>query len=154
MTTDNVTFTLTDTKPVSYNAYLFRSGRRTKIARSYGDKVHKQLKNYPLIKALSNNFDKLKHSLVVNIDFKMPRNKLFTKKNAISMTSMDLDNLTKALLDLLFNGKYYKRGLNVFNIDDSQITKLNTAKSISQSGNYDISVSVEIISLQTQPNTL
>ena len=148
-----VKFTLPNTKPFSINTLHYkRSNTRTAKARKWGDDIHKLVRKPEIqtaIKLLQRNFNPLVHGLAVSYKFYMPENKLFTKSGSVSKTSFDVDNICKPLTDLLFDGRFYKRGVPNINLNDGLILMLTAQKLISPTEDYFIDVEIEVVDLES-----
>lgn len=108
--------------------------------------VCRQLK-HPLNKfamsMLHATFDPKKHCFSVFVDYTTPE--YFNKQKEISARSMDVGNITKTLLDVVFtpdfNGEGDRKSQNI-NVDDKYISTLITRKKPGTS--YEISLVVKI----------
>jgi len=149
MSTITVKFTLPNTKPFSINNLHYgRRKVRTAQARKWGDDIHKLINNDEIqtaINVLQCNFNPLVHAFAVSYTFQMPKSKLYTLKGIISKTSFDVDNIAKPLTDLLFDARFFKRGIKNININDSFIQKITSQKIASEDDTYNILVQIDII---------
>jgi len=113
--------------PFSCNNSHYRNGNRTVKNRKWADNIHKELEQYREEMDAFHDFYMpmlLTHSFSVNLTFFLPSKKLFTVKGKINRFSMDLSNIEKGLIDLVFDPRFYKRGHANLNLDDTLITTL------------------------------
>lgn len=136
---------LHDTKAFSINNYYYGTRRiRTREARGWGERIHRQLAVYRyLMVDFFNEFDPNKHVLHCHIMFGMPN--LFNKRGEVNHFAKDLSNIEKPLLDIVTGKKYFDRGEPTLNIDDKFITKLISEKVPSNSYNIKLSFTIESI---------
>lgn len=105
--------------------------------------------NESKLKDLREHFDPLKHMYTVNICYTTP--KFFASAGSIGIHSMDVGNVTKIFLDVLFTPAFYGNDLRKcynLNIDDKFITTLITSKRPGKE--YSIDFSVKIKNLPTK----
>ena len=106
-----------------------------------------QKTNKEALRQLRENFNPEKHSFKVEVTYYTP--KYFNKAGAISSHSMDVGNLTKILLDVLFTEPFFGVGdtMKCENIchDDRFISELITRKL--PGNDYKHEISVEIVNL-------
>ena len=106
-----------------------------------------QSANKEALRQLREQFDESKHCFKVDIIYYTP--KFFNKAGSISAHSMDINNITKILLDVLFTEPFFGNNSSgkCENIchDDRFILELNTKKLPSE--NYGHLIEVEIIEL-------
>lgn len=139
--------------PFSINkAYYKRSKTRTAECREWGDNILIQLQN-PTIQAL---FDALragmsKHPLLgIMMEFQSPVDVLYTKSGDISRRSMDLSNIEKLLIDLIFDPRFDGRTVKdqkVRNlaIDDKFIVDMRSSKRESPDEDFHILVDIYLV---------
>lgn len=130
----NVKFIL-QSPPFSINKYYYYGKPkvvRTQAARKWGENIHKQL----LDLGLNDQFEKARKlynpktmGIAVKLVFGIKRERFFTKRGTINRRAMDLSNIEKPLIDLIFAEKYLKRdGICNLGIDDQYICKLESEK--------------------------
>lgn len=154
----NFSFSI-DAPPFSINsAYYLKSFKgssptkvRTKECREWGDKILVQLyrikKDIEIFRA---QFDDKNEAVSISLNFKIPKDKFYTKEGIISLRSNDLTNVEKLLVDILFDSRFNDRHLNDikvinFNINDKLIVDLTSSKRPTD-GDYRIDVNIGIIS--------
>lgn len=141
-----------DSPPFSCNNSHYRNGNRTKKCRAWGDHILDQLEPFSdSIDSFREQFDRLKHSLETELIFMYPREYLFTAGGYISRRSMDCSNIEKLLVDLIFDKRFFERGTNNLNLDDTLVTKQVSRKVLSPSNEYLILVNIKIIPLDKNP---
>jgi len=111
----------------------FRGGsigkRKSELYKAYTTVINNYMRKYRFeCSDFETSYSPYDHFLTCTIMFEVPRHKLFTKKNAISKTSIDVDNIQKPLLDLVF--KHFQT------IDDSFICNLDSHKVCSLTNEY------------------
>jgi hypothetical protein len=95
-------------------------------------------------KELREHFDPEKHAYKVALQFYTPR--MYTKAGLISLQGLDLSNVEKLLMDVLFTPRYHGNGLYQFenlNIDDKHVVALYSSKQ--HSTEYRIDITVKIV---------
>ena len=124
-----------NSSPFSVNSAYYKNRQRTQKCRQWGINIHNQiLHNEALIADMSAFRTKVESAidttcLSVNITFFVPDTKLFTKSGKVSRRSMDLSNVEKLLIDLIFDKRYYERDdIPTLCLDDTLITKLTSKK--------------------------
>jgi hypothetical protein len=131
--------------PFSVNKSHYRNGNRTKECRAWGDLILEQLAPFEdEIEDFRLSFDKLNQSLNTELIFLYPSAILLTKKGYVSRRSSDLSNIEKMLVDLIFDPKFYERGFNNLNLDDTLVTSQLSKKRISPTDSYQIIVKITI----------
>lgn len=94
-------------------------------------------------------FDPKLHAFMVRLNFQYPANVLYNKAGEISSRAEDLSNIEKTLIDVLFLPKYHVQprpyGVPNVNADDKHILRLVSCKSVSPSPQYNIAVSIAVI---------
>lgn len=131
--------------PFSVNKAHYRNGNRTTQCRAWGDLILEQIENYrDEIELFREQFDKLNQSLNTELIFLYPSSILLTKKGYVSRRSSDLSNIEKMLVDLIFDPKFFQRGTNNLNLDDTLVTSQLSKKRISPTDSYQIIVHITI----------
>lgn len=121
--------------PFSVNKAYYRNRQRTQECRKWSDNILTQLQ-HPSIQA---QFQALRDAtqpndtLTLHITHVMPEKKFRTKKGTISRFSMDLSNIEKLPIDLVFDDRFDGRfidGTEIRNLclDDKIITTLISKK--------------------------
>lgn len=136
--------------PFSVNSAYYRNRKRTLKCRKWGDTILRQLQESSIKKSLKELHDVNPSSLTVCLEFSYPRSKLYTKQSKyteISRLSMDLSNIEKLLIDLIFDARYNERELDGkllsnLNLDDKIITKLISSKVLNPDDKMQIFVSI------------
>jgi hypothetical protein len=62
---------------------------------------------------------------------------------------MDLSNIEKHIIDAIFDKKYFERGTNNLNLDDTLVTTQISKKRISPTDSYQIIVHITISPLSS-----
>lgn len=148
----HISFTL-NSPPFSINSAHYRNGNRTQKCRKWADKIFYQLLDPQVqaqLEAMRKTFDQTAHQFSVDLTFYIPSSKYFTKSGKISCNSMDLSNIEKLLIDLIFDKRFHGRKLGkevISNlaIDDAYITELRSRKLPSSS--YSIRVQITLSEL-------
>lgn len=139
--------------PFSINkAYYKRSKTRTAECREWGDNILIQLQN-PAIQAMFELVREVlpEHPLLgIMIEFQSPVDVLYTKSGDISRRSMDLSNIEKLLIDLIFDPRFDGRIIKdqkVRNlaIDDKFIVDMHSSKRESPDEDFHILVDIYIV---------
>lgn len=131
--------------PFSVNKAHYRNGNRTKECRAWGDLILEQLAPFEdEIETFRASFDKLNQSLNTELIFLYPSSILLTKKGYVSRRSSDLSNIEKMLVDLIFDPKFFERGANNLNLDDTLVTSQISKKRLSPDDSYQIIVNITI----------
>lgn len=105
-----------------------------------------QLSQEPNKKSLTDlreHFDPKKHSFTVYIKYYTP--KYFNKQGTVSHSSMDVGNINKVLLDVLFTNAFHGNGhmqCENINHDDCFISALMVAKVPGDDYHFDITVKI------------
>jgi len=133
-----ITLTYSGLKPITLN-HSHKITTRGKFTTKYKTKEYKQFESLfasksRLYKAefnkLNKYFDETKHCINVEYKFFYP---ILTKKNIISKTSKDVDNLVKSTQDCLFKNLLF---------DDAFITKVSAEKIHSKTPSIEITVKI------------
>lgn len=134
--------------PFSINkAYYKRSKTRTAQCREWGDNILNQLQN-PLIQTMFKSMQAVmpKYPLIgVMLEFQSPVDVLYTKQGGVSRRSMDLTNIEKLLIDLIFDSRFHDRGTPNLNIDDKYIVDLHSSKRESPDEDFHILIDIYLI---------
>jgi hypothetical protein len=64
---------------------------------------------------------------------------------------MDCSNIEKLLVDLIFDKRFFERGTNNLNLDDTLVTKQTSMKVLSFDNEYKILVRISIVPLDKDP---
>ena len=140
-------------RPFSCNKSHYRNGMRTKENRRWADSIQEQLaepENKEKILKFKNNLSKypLFH---VSLFFLHPAAKFYTQSNDVHIKTMDLSNIEKGLIDLLFDARYNDRntdsGALILNIDnnDKRSICLESYKGISENNESEIWIYIESV---------
>jgi hypothetical protein len=112
--------------------------------------------NHPINKAAMSElrlaFDPSKHCFTVFVDYYTP--KFFNKDKQISAQSMDVGNITKTLLDVVFTPNFNGTGAyqcDNLNVDDKFITMLVTKKSPAKDFKTNITICVKKLPKNIRP---
>lgn len=122
--------------PFSINNAYYRNRTRTQECRKWANPILLQLQCPSVQKKLTlirEVFDRKIHSLHLNLSFFIPSSKFYTKAGHISRKSMDLSNIEKLLIDLIFDKRYNDRiidevSITNLNLDDTFVTQLISNK--------------------------
>jgi len=133
----------------SINSAYYKNRKRTTECRKWGKRIHNQLEVYRKeFDAFRAEFDPIKHAIQVTLDFNIPHGTLFTKRDgSISKFSKDLSNVEKLLIDLVFDTRYYDRGLPSLSIDDKFIVSLISRKKLSLNDEHQIKIVISRVNL-------
>lgn len=103
------------------------------------------------LKLLREKFDTKKHCYEIHLKFFYPPTRFYTKTGEISSKTMDITNVEKCLVDLIFQPKYFGKthpeGADNLNIDDKWLTKMVSEKVAHTEDNYKIEVVIKINNL-------
>jgi len=141
-------FTL-QSPPFSINkAHYKRSFTRTVECREWGDNILAQLQN-PDLQLEFQEFRKSlnkREGIIISITYNIADNIFYTKKGEISRRSMDLSNIEKLLIDLIFDTRFCGREINgkvIHNlaIDDKLIVDMHSKKKPTEGEPY---ITIEI----------
>lgn len=137
--------------PMSINkAYYQHRKVLTAAARDYRKALWEQLEPHSKkIKAFEKAFDKLKHSLHLDLTISVPSERFKTKQGYIGRHSIDIDNCIKLLNDFVLNKRFQaeKYGASTVGIDDQFITKIVAEKRDAHSDNWNINFNLHIVEL-------
>ncbi len=141
---------LLDIEPFSINkAYYKRSFTRTTECRAWADRVVIELEkphNRLVVNKIREGFSPKEHEIILKIDYLIPFDKFFTKKDgSISCNSKDLSNIEKMLIDVLMDERHFERDINNLNINDARIVKLESVKA--PANRFVTIINIEINSL-------
>lgn len=139
--------------PFSINSAYYRNRQRTKECRAWGNQIHCQLAEPQVAAALKLFKQSLtSHTkLQVELNFKYPERTLYTLSGEVSRRSMDLSNIEKLLIDLIFDKRFQDRltdnGYSIVSLeeDDKKIMKLISTKSLSEDNTNQIEVIITIL---------
>ena len=142
---------LNKTKFVSINdAYYVRNKNYNAKARKYREKFFSCLSldsNQKYLASIREEFDPKLHFLAVKYTFLLPKDVLFTKKNTVSIRSMDIDNLLKLPTDFLCNKKYINNDdypCSNLEIDDKFILSNESHQRPSMDDNYCLFIEIQV----------
>lgn len=136
--------------PCSINNSHYKNGNRTVKCRAWFDLILEQIEQYrDQIETFRSGFDKLNQSLNTEIIFLYPSSILLTRKGYVSRRSMDLSNIEKHIIDAIFDKKYFERGTNNLNLDDTLVTSQLSKKRISPTDSYQIIVHITMSPLSS-----
>lgn len=135
-------------KAMSINSFYYgnKNHGKTAEAREWTEIVCQELskkENKEKLKLLREHFDHNKHVYKLILQFKTP--KFRTKDGKISVQSLDLSNIEKHLIDILFIPKFYGSGhyeCENLNIDDKYIVALYSSKE--HSSDYSVDITIKI----------
>lgn len=134
-----------DAPPFSINKAHYRNGQRTTACRKWGDKLLKDLSvREDDVIEFRNKFNLQKHCLTITILHLLPKSKLFTLEGRISLTSNDLSNIEKMLIDILFDKRFDDRGNTNVCLNDALLVDMKSYKRESPDNEYHIFASIEI----------
>jgi len=140
-------------KAFSINSMTYATKKiKTPEAREWTSKVCYALKNPEIQKQFSdirNEFDPSIHAFEVNLLFIYPKSTLYTLENSVSAKSMDLSNVEKPIIDILFLPSFHNAvgslGVKNMNVDDRFILNMTSRKRASCTDKYEIHVHIKII---------
>lgn len=143
--------TLPGVKPYSLNsAYYKKTFNMTKECRDWRKTVIRALKapeNQSVMDSIRDIFVPDIHGVVAKINYGIVYTSYFTVKGDVSAKSMDLSNVEKLLIDIIFDERFFTRGeIRNCNINDKYILRLNSEK------NPSLSSSIEVL-LYVYPRT-
>lgn len=149
-------------KPLSINSTYYhgsaRYGKNTK-AKDWTYDAFSELmyfENKEKLKLLRDYFDVSKHAYLVSLNWKFPKSILITKTNTLSSKAHDLSNIEKSIIDILFLPSNFSddksQGCLNLNIDDKHMLQLHSKKSLSESEDYSLEITVEIVDWQSYLN--
>lgn len=116
------------------NAYYKRTFTMTQECRIWRKTIieaAKQPENLAIFEDVRNAFENAPKpaGLIVAISYGIRADYFFTKKGDVKRHSMDLSNVEKLLIDILFDPRFYERDeLDNLNLDDKYIVKLYSEK--------------------------
>jgi len=109
--------------------------------------------NQAALKDLRENFDPATQAFTTHIKYIMPEEIAVTKAGYLSSKAMDLTNIEKPLIDIIFlpvhNSYTPPQGCPNINQDDKFIIRQSSEKAISSDGKHRLEVTIEIVSLET-----
>lgn len=139
--------------PFSINsAYYKRSKTRTKECREWGDNILIQLQNQGIQAMFKTMQDVMPEFplIAVNLTFQSPKATLYTKAGGISIRAMDLSNVEKLLIDLIFDKRFHGRKVKNqtvynLNVDDKYIVDLHSSKRESKDEDFHILIDIQLV---------
>lgn len=123
-------------------AYYKASFTRTIECRQWGNAICHALQskeNVAAVAAFKQKFDISNDAIGVFMKFSIPVGVFYTKSQSISRFSMDLSNVEKLLLDLIFDKKH---GPHALDLDDKLVTQLISEKVPANSFCIDIGLKI------------
>ena len=134
---------LNGTRGFSINkAYYKQSFTRTVECREWAHGIVAALQtpeNLAAVHAFKQKFDASNDAIGVFFRFSIPRSVFYTKAGDISRFSMDLSNVEKLLLDILFDKKY---GSQALDLDDKLVVQLISEKVPADGFSIDIGLRI------------
>lgn len=140
--------------PFSINrAYYKKSKTRTQECRKWGEKILQQLQKY------KKDIDKINKYVTKNINtkclhvetiFYINKQKFFTKTGKVSRNSMDLTNVEKLLIDIIFDKRHADRGGTNFSLDDCLIVYQPSSKKPCEGDSF-IVLNIEVKNNEKSP---
>lgn len=109
-------------------AYYKQTFNRTRECRDWAHGIVAALQtpdNLAAVYAFKQKFDASNDAIGVFFKFGVPRSAFYTKSNDISRFSLDLTNVEKLLLDIIFDKKY---GHHALDLDDKLVVQLVSEK--------------------------
>lgn len=145
-----------DAPPFSINsAYYKKSKVRTQKCRAWGDAIHAQISLPDVARQIVDFRTKIHEKSFIHAElrFYYPSSKLYTQRGGISRLSMDLSNIEKMLIDLIFDKKYTGRisdanlPIETLCADDKLLTRLVSEKIVSPQDAYTTVIELSLFSL-------
>lgn len=129
----NYQLVLNGVVPFSTNsAYVRKTFNLNGECRLWRKTVIKALKmpqNQAVMDQVRDTFFSPVHGIVAHITFNLSYMTYFTLKGDVSAKSMDLSNIEKLLIDIIFDERFFERGeIRNCNINDKYILKLHSEK--------------------------
>jgi hypothetical protein len=126
---------------------------RTRECRDWGDDILIQIQKMKQeFEEFKESFDDKIHAVEIDLTFYIPGSKFYTKAGHISIASLDLTNVEKLLVDLIFDSRFHGRELlghsivNL-NLDDKLIVSMTSKKRPSKKS-YKIKIEISRVSNQ------
>lgn len=124
---------LNKVKPFSINnAYYKQTFTMTRECRQWRFTVIKALSsqnNLTEITKFRESFNPKLHGIALSLKFIIPHDWFYTQEGEVSLRSMDLSNVEKLLIDILFDKRFTeRRELANLNINDKAIIHLDSQK--------------------------
>lgn len=148
-----IEFSLVGARGFSINKAYYNKGNmkvRTQECRAWGASIVRKLANSEIqeqIKWFREQYKPDQHGLAINLSFGVLPEFFFTKSGLISIRSLDLTNVEKLLVDIIFNKKFDTSEYESLNIDDKCLVQLYSEKIPSQ--DWIISVSLSLVDLNS-----
>lgn len=139
-----INFKLEDCRPFSINRAYYKNRGITRECRLWRQTIISAAKPHiPLFKEFRESFDPQINGIFIHITHHIPFHKFYTKKGDISIQSMDLTNVEKLLVDILFDARFYDRGeLDNINLNDKYIVKLISEKVVDTEWGIDVELDI------------
>lgn len=146
---------LKNCRPFSINsAYYKRTMTLTRECRAWRESIQMACctkENLLYLHEFRDSFERMRllgpTGIYIAIEHRMPYGTFWTTKGEISRRSMDITNIEKLLVDVLFDPKFAERGdLDNLRIDDKYITEMVSKKSACDS--YEIEVELDLRDLR------
>lgn len=146
-------------RPFSINSMYFNRPDNKKIrsldARNWSRLIFIQLNNqYNLnqLKLFRDAFDPKTMGIGIHMTTHYKRDTFFTKKDQISSRTMDISNIEKPIIDLIFDPKYFKRkcpeGCQNLNLNDKYIVGMISNKLPSKTGEMYMFIKLWTVKLE------
>lgn len=131
------------------NAFYKRTFNMTAICRKWRKTIIEALKkpaNQEQLDYFRKNFNPARHGISIAISHTIPKSNFFTTKGEVSRRSMDLTNIEKLLVDIIFDSRFSERNeINNLAIDDKFIVKLYSEKIVGKM--WKVVVELKLIDL-------
>jgi len=118
--------------PFSINTYYYKNRQRTRLARLWGQEVHKQLMDLDLkdeFAEFRSKFNLKKDALSITIVYFRKSKSFFNANKQISIRSMDLTNIEKPLVDLIFDKRHKEKyDIDTLQMNDTVVCELHSYK--------------------------
>lgn len=146
---------LENCRPFSINnAYYKQTFNMTRECREWRKTIINQLLKPECLQTMAdfrNAFDPKKAGIIIGLSYQIPYEYFFTKQDEISRLSMDMTNIEKLLVDVLFDKRFPDRGeVDNINLDDKFIIKCISEKL--PSDRWEINVRLDLYDLTALKN--
>ena len=136
-------------RPFSTNSAYYKNRQLTRECRRWRQTIIEALsttENLAAMRDFRESFDPSTQGISIALSFGMPENKLYKINKEISRLSMDLTNIEKLLVDVIFDPKFAERGeVDNLSLDDKYVIRLYSEKIARH--NYKIVVELKAVSL-------
>jgi len=140
-------------RPFSINKANYRNGSRTRENRAWADSIHTQMTEPEIMDQIikfKKNIPKypLFHVTIFHLH---PSFKFYTASQDVHLQTMDLTNIEKGLVDLIFDkrycGRFTKSGDRIETLEnnDKRIIGLESYKGISENQENEIVVYIQLV---------